>query len=219
MLSLSEIYRILNDEYGNLNWWPAENTFEMMCGAILTQNTAWSNVEKAIAGFDGRLSPEYVRSAAAEELAEIIRPAGFFNQKAVRLKCIAEWYGRYNDDNDRVAEIPTAELREKLLALNGVGKETADSILVYGFERLSFVVDAYTRRLLGRLGYELPKEYDEIREMVEDNISSDIKLYNQFHALIVEHCKCHCLKRPKCSGCVLEEYCVFYKERHESAAE
>ena len=209
MLSLSEIYRILNDAYGSLNWWPAESTFEMMCGAILTQNTAWSNVEKAIAGFEGKLSPDYIRSCTSEELIEIIRPAGFFNQKAVRLKRLAEWYGRYNDNNGNIAEIPTAELRRELLSLNGVGKETADSILVYGFERCSYVVDAYTRRLLGRLGYNLPEEYDDIRRMIEENIVSDNKLYNQFHALIVEHCKRFCLKKPKCSGCVLRKHCLF----------
>lgn len=212
MLSLSEIYRILNDAYGSLNWWPAESTFEMMCGAILTQNTAWSNVEKAIAGFEGKLSPDFIRSCEAEKLAEIIRPAGFFNQKAVRLKRLAEWYGRYNDNNDNITEIPTAELRRELLALNGVGKETADSILVYGFERCSFVVDAYTRRLLGRLGYNLPEEYDDIRRMIENSIAHDIKLYNQFHALIVEHCKRFCLKKPKCSGCLLSENCLFREQ-------
>lgn len=209
MLSFSEVYRVLNDEYGDLNWWPAENTFEMMCGAILTQNTAWSNVEKAIANFNGSLSPEFIRSVETEKLAEIIRSAGFFNQKAVRLKLMAQWYGKYDDNIDRVAKIPTAELREELLALNGVGKETADSILVYGFERLSFVVDAYTRRLLGRLGYNLPKEYDDIRELIEENIPSDIKMYNQFHALIVEHCKRYCLKKPMCSRCVLNKHCSF----------
>lgn len=213
MLSLNEIYRILNDAYGDLDWWPAENTFEMMCGAILTQNTAWSNVEKAIAGFEGRLSPDYIRRCDIEELAEIIRPAGFFNQKAVRLKRLAEWYGKYNDDNDKISKIPTPELRKELLALNGVGKETADSILLYGFEHLSFVVDAYTRRLLGRLGYNLPEEYDDIRRMIEESINPDVKLYNQFHALIVEHCKRHCLKKPRCSGCLLSENCAFIEQK------
>jgi len=212
MLSFSEIYCILNETYGDLNWWPAESTFEMMCGAILTQNTAWSNVEKAMAGFEGKLSPEFIRSCALEELIEVIRPAGFFNQKAERLKRLAVWYGKYDDDDDKIGDISTSELRSELLALNGVGRETADSILVYGFERLSFVVDAYTRRLFSRLGYKLPDDYDDIRRMIEKETAADIKLYNQFHALIVEHCKRYCLKKPKCKECVFRESCLFKEQ-------
>ncbi len=206
-ITLPALYSVLYARYGDLHWWPAKDAYEMCVGAILTQNTSWSSVEKAIARFEGRLSPEYVLSLNGEELAEIIRPSGFFNQKAERILGLTGWLGNFNYDPANAAPIPTGELRRQLLALKGVGKETADSILVYAFGRLSFVVDAYTRRLLGRLGYDLPGEYDDIRRLIEDSIEPDIYLYNNFHAAIVEQCKQHCLKMPKCDGCPLDTVC------------
>ena len=206
-ITLPALYSVLYARYGDLNWWPAKDAYEMCVGAILTQNTSWSSVEKAIARFEGRLSPEYVLSLNGEELAEIIRPSGFFNQKAERIRTLTHWLGQFGYVPANAVQIPTGELRRQLLALKGVGKETADSILVYAFGRLSFVVDAYTRRLLGRLGYDLPGEYDDIRRLIEDSIEPDIYLYNNFHAAIVEQCKQHCLKKPKCDGCPLDTVC------------
>ena len=206
MLTLPELYSRLYDRYGDLGWWPAADAYEMCVGAILTQNTSWSSVEKAIANFGGRLSPAYVRTLSHEELTEIIRPSGFFNQKAERIRVLTAWLeGLGCKPAD--CRLPTAELRRQLLALKGVGRETADSILVYAFGRLSFVVDAYTRRLLSRLGYELSGDYDDIRRMIEASIAPELYLYNNFHAVIVEQCKQHCLKKPRCEGCPLDAVC------------
>lgn len=206
-ISLSELYRLLYGRYGDLGWWPAENAYEMCVGAILTQNTAWSNVEKAIARFEGRLSPEYVNSLSDAGLSELIRPSGFFNQKTARIRAITQWLSGYGYDPQKAASVPTEELRRQLLAIKGVGRETADSILVYAFGRLSFVVDAYTRRLLGRLGCCVPEDYDDIRRMIEAAVEPELYLYNNFHALIVEQCKQHCLRKPRCSGCPLYAVC------------
>lgn len=206
MISLPELYALLYSRYGDLGWWPAADAYEMCVGAILTQNTSWSSVEKAIANFCGRLSPDHVRSLSDEQLTDIIRPSGFFNQKAARIRTLTAWLdtlGCLPAD----CTLPTAELRKQLLALKGVGRETADSILVYAFGRLSFVVDAYTRRLLSRLGYDLPDDYDDIRRMIEASVEPDIYIYNNFHAVIVEQCKQHCLKKPRCEGCPLDEHC------------
>lgn len=206
MISLPELYSRLYSRYGDLGWWPASDSYEMCVGAILTQNTSWSSVEKAIARFEGRLSPDFVLSVTDEELADIIRPSGFFNQKAERIRLLTEWLKGLGCTPEECI-LSTEELRRQLLALRGVGRETADSILVYAFGRLSFVVDAYTRRLLSRLGYELPDDYDSIRHMFEKAIEPDINLYNNFHAVIVEQCKQHCLKKPRCEGCPLETVC------------
>ena len=206
-INLPDLYTALHAHYGDLNWWPAKDAYEMCVGAILTQNTSWSSVEKAIANFGDRLSPEYVNALSHDELADIIRPSGFFNQKAERVRAITEWLAQYGYDPASAAHVSTDELRRQLLAIKGVGCETADSILVYAFGRLSFVVDAYTRRLLSRLGYDVPKDYDDIRRMIETAIEQDIYLYNNFHAVIVEQCKQHCLKKPRCAGCPLQEVC------------
>ena len=207
MISLPELYSRLYDRYGDLGWWPAADPYEMCVGAILSQNTSWSSVEKAIARFEGRLSPAFVLSLSDGELAEIIRPSGFFNQKAERIRLLTDWLGQFGYEPAAAENIPTDELRRQLLALKGVGRETADSILVYAFGRLSFVVDAYTRRLLTRLGFDLPADYDGVRKMIEDAVEPELYIYNNFHAVIVRQCKQHCLKKPRCEGCPLENVC------------
>ena len=206
-VDLNRLYSLLYARYGNLNWWPARDAYEMCVGAILTQNTSWSSVEKAIANFGGKLSPEHVNSLDDGQLADIIRPSGFFNQKTQRIRALTGWLAQYGYDPANAAHVPTHELREQLLAIKGVGRETADSILVYAFGRRSFVVDAYTRRLLWRLGHDLPGDYDGIRVMIEAAVPRELYIYNNFHALIVEQCKQHCLKKPRCEGCPLEAVC------------
>ncbi|MDR0324740.1 MAG: endonuclease III domain-containing protein, partial [Oscillospiraceae bacterium] len=147
-----DINRLLYGRYGDLGWWPAETPYEVMAGAILTQNTAWGNVEKAIARFEGNLTPERVEAMPPDELADTIRPAGFFNQKAGYLKTLTAWFKRYGYSAENASGRGLEPLREELLALRGIGKETADSILLYALELPTFVVDAYTSRLLTRLG-------------------------------------------------------------------
>jgi len=206
-LSTRCLYDALHARYGELHWWPADSPYEMMVGAVLTQNTAWGNVGRAIANFGDRLNPAFVLQAELAALAEIIRPAGFFNQKAAYLKALTQWYARYDFDVPTVRREPLPRLRAELLATRGIGKETADSILLYAFGFPSFVVDAYTSRLCARLSLPAGNGYDAIQAYFTERLPVDAALYNQFHALIVIHAKTHCRKRPLCGDCPLGESC------------
>lgn len=207
MKQLNEIFGILLKTYGPRNWWPAKTPFEMMVGAILTQNTAWTNVEKAIVNFGNNLSPEFIAFVPNEELAQIIRSSGYHNQKAVKLKEITKWFQRYSYDIEKARKINGDLLRDELLSIKGVGRETADSILTYALNKPFFVVDAYTKRLLARFGFEIPQNYDDLRLSIERKIPRNLTLYKEFHALIVEHSKYCCKKIPLCEGCSLESVC------------
>ena len=207
MADLMKIYDTLLAHYGDLDWWPAETPYEVMVGAVLTQNTAWSNVEKAIANFGGKLTPEAVQSMDVSELAEIIRPAGFFNQKAGYLKTVTEWYAKYSFDVQTVQKEPPEKLRTELLGVKGIGRETADSILLYAFGFPTFVVDAYTVRLCERFPIEVGKGYEAVKVYFEAAVPKDAKIYNNYHALIVINGKDHCRKKPLCNGCPLHDIC------------
>jgi endonuclease-3 related protein len=205
---LTDVYRRLETEFGDLGWWPGESPFEVAVGAVLTQNTTWRNVEKAIERLKDAdlLSAEAFQNVTTEELAGYIVPAGYYNVKARRLKSLvgflwAECGGRV----EALAEIPVAEARRKLLAVNGVGPETADSILLYAAGVPTFVVDAYTHRILYRHGL-VPEEsgYDEVKAVFEDNLEPDTDMFNKFHALLVKCGHIYCKPKPKCGGCPLE---------------
>ncbi len=213
-LSLPQrIYDIFHAHYGNLNWWPACTPYEVMVGAILTQNTAWSNVERALANFgDEPPVPERIAALTHDALAEYIRPAGFFNQKARYLQTLTRWYARYGYDVQRVSSQPLWRLREELLALRGVGEETADSILLYAFGLPTFVVDAYTKRLLTRIDVDVPMKYGDIKEYFESQLPRDVSLYNNYHACIVINAKTYCKAKPKCDGCPLHQTICYYLE-------
>jgi endonuclease-3 related protein len=201
---LTAIYETLLARYGDLRWWPAETPFEVMAGAVLTQNTAWSNVEKAIANLRGKLAPEMIAGMPIEELAGLIRPAGFFNQKAAYLKSVTGWFSGYGFDVSSVKRQPLAKLRAELLSVKGVGRETADSILLYAFGFPTFVVDAYTFRLCERYPLDAGKSYEEVKAFFEDSLPRDAIIYNNFHALVVINAKEHCKKKtPICGGCPL----------------
>ena len=204
-MELLDIYETLRTCYGDLHWWPAQTPYEVIVGAVLTQNTAWSNVEKAIANFGNNLTPEAVLNMDLTELTYIIRPAGFFNQKAAYLKAATEWFAGYSFDVPTVQREPLDKIRSELLSTKGVGRETADSILLYAFGFPTFVVDAYTVRLCARYPIDAGKGYDAIKAHFEGNISE--KLYNNFHALIVINAKEHCRKKPLCDGCPLSDAC------------
>jgi len=206
-MNLLPIFDTLLQSYGPRFWWPAETPFEMMVGAILTQNTAWTNVEKAIAGFGNKLSPEYIAGADNAELGEIIRSTGYFNQKVLKLKALTAWYEGYGYELEQVKRVEGEVLRQELLSVKGVGPETADSILLYALDKPFFVIDAYTRRIFYRLGYDIPSAYDDLRRDIQADVPKDIYLYQEFHALIVEHAKRYCKKKPSCPGCPLEERC------------
>lgn len=208
---LMDIFHRLLRHHGPLAWWPAETPFEVCVGAILTQNTAWSNVEKAIVNLkrSGLLSAEGLRRAGLPELAELLRPAGYFNVKSRRLKDFVVWlFERHDGSLERMFTRDWRELRPQLLSVRGIGPETCDSILLYAGGKPSFVVDAYTRRLFHRLGL-LPEKatYDETRQFFMTRLPSDVALFNEYHALIVQHCKVFCRTRPLCAGCPLSAGC------------
>lgn len=208
---LREVYARLLQRYGELDWWPAETAFEVMVGAILTQNTAWTNVEKAIAELkrESVLDAQAIVALKPEQLAAWIRPAGYFNVKAKRLQNFCRWY-LDNGAFDGLDTRSTPQLRDDLLSVNGVGMETADDMLLYAFCRPVFVVDAYTRRIFARIGVVDPvAAYDTIRTDFETALGEDVACYNNYHALIVEHAKQACRKTPRCVDCCVADLCAF----------
>lgn len=204
---LVNIYQTLYAHYGNLRWWPADTPFEVIVGAILTQNTAWTNVEKAIKRFDGNLSAEQILNLPVEEIQEIIRPAGFYRQKSQYLKAAAEWFMSYTCDPDLIKSRSLPEIRSELLRVRGIGNETADSILLYAFNFPVFVVDAYTMRFFRRFPVDAGKTYMEVQSFCENELPQDAEICNRFHALIVHNGKEHCKKKMDCPGCPLEAFC------------
>ncbi len=207
---LRKYYAALLRRFGPQKWWPGETPFEVMVGAILAQNTAWTNVEKAVASLKahGLLDPARLAEADEGTLALAIRPAGCFNVKARRLKGYVEWFlRRFGGDPERMGKVPLPRLREELLEVKGIGPETADSILLYGLGRPSFVVDAYTWRVLTRHGLA-PEEttYDEMKELFERSLPPEAPLFNEFHALLVAVGKEFCRSRPRCEACPLRRY-------------
>lgn len=210
--TLPWLYERLFQHYGPQHWWPADTPFEVMVGAILTQNTAWSNAEKAIANLHraDALSPDTIIAAPPEQLAEWIRPSGYFNIKAARLQAFCHWY-RERGGYRALHKLQTTPLRKALLVVHGIGPETADDMLLYAFERPVFVVDAYSRRLFSRLALIHGDEgYEVLREVVEGTFGrgqKQVKLFNELHALIVAHAKDYCRKRPACRGCPLLRRC------------
>jgi endonuclease-3 related protein len=197
--------------YGPQRWWPGETAVEVIVGAILTQSAAWTNVEKALSNLTaaGALSPEGLRALAEDQLAALIRPSGYFNDKARKLKAfVALLDERYGGDLDRMLASPVDELRAALLATHGIGPETADSILLYAAGQPVFVIDAYTRRTFSRLGF-LPEgdSYHGWQRLFMRALPSDAPLFNEYHALIVRHGKEVCRKRPLCARCPLAAVC------------
>ena len=191
---LLKVYQALYECYGPQNWWPAETAFEVMVGAILTQNTNWNNVEKAIHQLkkNAALSPEKILHLEHDELALMIKSSGYFNLKAQRLKNYSQWYLQ-RAGFDILQLTDTAELRLDLLGVNGIGPETADDILLYAFQRPVFVIDVYTRRLFSHMEFISGKEsYEVLRQWFESSLPADTELFNQYHALIVRHAKERC---------------------------
>ena len=206
--SLIEMYRAAYERFGHQKWWPGQTKLEICVGAILTQNTSWTNVEKAIANLRsaGAMSVPALHALAQEQLAELIRPAGYFNIKARRLKnLIAAVHNEYGDDLDAFLDRPVPTLRETLLSINGIGRETADAIILYAAGMPNFVVDAYSFRIM--LRHRLIDEqadYEAVKELLESNLPSDVELYNDFHAQFVAIGKHYCKPTARCEGCPLE---------------
>jgi endonuclease-3 related protein len=214
-MSLYKYYQQLYQYYGSQQWWPAESPFEVMVGAILTQNTSWSGVEKAITNLKTHqvLNPDAVAALSHQDLGSLIRPSGFFNQKAQRLHRLVTWL-RQMGDLDGLSTMETTDIRLSLLAINGVGPETADDILLYALERPVFVIDAYTRRIFSRLGQvDARADYDTLQRTFEQALAQKtdrLKLFKDYHALIVIHAKTHCRVKPLCHDCPLASDCTFF---------
>lgn len=207
---LMQFYEALLAHYGGQNWWPGDSAFEVMVGAVLTQNTNWGNVEKAIGNLKaaGALEAGCIDEMEHERLAELIRPAGYFNIKARRLKNLVHWFCQeYGGSIETLQGLSVDRLGEELLGVNGIGRETADSIILYALEKLTFVVDTYTYRVLVRHGCVGPEsDYEELKYYCQSSLPDDIAVYNELHALIVQVGKNHCKPRPKCDGCPLAEF-------------
>lgn len=207
--SLQAVFGRLQREYGELAWWPAETRFEILIGAVLTQNTAWTNVERALERLRERgwLDADAILRVPRRRLATALKPSGYFNLKAERLRELCAWFVAAGGFTE-LDGWDTPRLRAALLGVRGVGPETADDILLYAFDRPVFVIDAYTRRLLTRLDLLHGEPgYEALRVAVERALPADVPRYQQYHALIVEHAKRCCRPRPLCGGCVLRRRC------------
>lgn len=204
---LGQAYKKLFDAYGKQYWWPAKTKFEVIVGAILTQNTNWVNVEKALNNIrkEGLLNFKALESISIEKLALLIKPAGYYNIKAKRLKNFIGFFsGEYQGSLKKMGCEKPDILREKLLRVNGIGPETADSILLYAVGVPVFVVDAYTKRIFSRHGLvDEEDDYPAIQKLFTDNLEPNEKIFNEYHALIVKLAKEHCRVKPQCEECPL----------------
>jgi len=205
---VESVYRKLLEHYGPQDWWPGDSPVEIMIGAVLTQNTSWKNVEKAIENLReaSLIHLKGLHDISVEELAEIIRPSGYFRLKAKRLKnLVAHIVEVYQGDLGKLFALPVAEARSSLLSVNGIGPETADSILLYAGDRLTFVVDTYTARVFKRHAWvEQEADYHQLQAFLTSHMPADVPLYNEYHALIVRIGNEFCRKQPQCSACPLQ---------------
>ncbi|MFC2010242.1 endonuclease III domain-containing protein [Chloroflexota bacterium] len=210
---LQYIYSRLMGAYGPQHWWPADEPFEVMVGAILTQSAAWLNVEKAIENLKkaDALSARSLRLLSLSEVATLIHPCGYYNVKARKLKSLVKWLGdSCQDDLAQLFAIDTDHLRQELLSVWGIGEETADSILLYAASKPVFVIDAYTRRIIDRIGLAPNKTgYTAYQSFFMDNLPADVRLFNEYHALLVHLGKDACRPRPLCQRCCLKDMCRY----------
>lgn len=213
MISPEIVYSDLKKHYGWQQWWPAETAFEIMVGAILTQGTSWSNVEKAIDSLKSAnaLDLEIINEMPRDHLSQLIYSAGFHNVKADRLKSLSSYLvANFDGKIEAFRRLPTATVRSQLLAIDGIGPETADAILLYALGKSVFIVDTYTKRLFTRLGYVLEEDtYNSWQTFVSSHVHRTTYTFQQYHALIVEHSKARCKSKPICNGCPLASYCTY----------
>lgn len=212
MINLDKLYSLLYRHFGALRWWPAETSFEVIIGAILTQNTNWHNVEQAIINLkEARLlEMKNLLKAKTRDLEAAIRPSGFYKQKTKRLQDFVSYlYNEYHGDLDSFFNREVYPLRQELLAQSGIGPETADSILLYAGQKKIFVIDAYTRRILVRINSLEYNNYAEYQDYFQQNIPASVRRYNQFHALLVELAKQYCRKKPQCQQCPVKRECDY----------
>lgn len=210
-VALPAIYRTLYRCYGPQHWWPAETPLEMIVGAILTQSSAWINVEKAITNLKAKnaLSIEALDAIPAGDLALLVYSSGYYNMKAAKIKAfVSRLVTRHGGRLDSLFSLDSADMRRELLSIHGIGEETADSIILYGAGRPLFVIDAYTRRIVARLGLAPAEEnYAAYQALFMKNLHHDERLFNEYHALLVRHGKSACRKAPLCRDCCLKHIC------------
>jgi len=225
-----QICKMLEKRYGNLKWWPTtlenelhpkyhgkklnnKQRFEIIVGAILTQNTSWKNVEKAIFCLNREklIDIKKLSKINKNKLAKLIKSSGYYNQKAEKLKIFADYLLKnYNGNLKKLFSKNIPELRKELLSIKGIGPETADSIILYSAEKPVFVIDTYTKRIFSRLGFcKEDCKYDELQDFFMKNLKRDVKLFSNYHALLVEHAKNNCRKKPVCGDCVLLKTCLY----------
>ena len=212
IMHILELYERITGFYGPQNWWPAETPFEVVVGAILTQNTAWRNVEKAIGNIkrEALLDPKIIVNTPDDVLCKLVRPAGFYNQKARRLKAVCKLIEDYGG-LEELFKLPLSELRSELLSVKGIGPETADAIILYAANKATFVVDRYTHRIFTRLGiWDGGYDYEGIKIFVERQIEPRLDVYKEFHAALDEHAKQICRKNPLCDSCPLKDSCRYW---------
>ena len=206
---LTDIFDALYQSFGPQHWWPGDSAFEVAVGAILTQNTSWGNVEKAIANIKANksLNARALYKMPHKKLASLIRPAGYFNVKTKRLQSFLDVLcNDFMGSMQRMKKVDSSSLRKSLLSVHGIGPETADSILLYALDKPVFVIDAYTRRVMSRHGLVSENvEYHELQELFHKCLPRDVQLFNEYHALFVMVGKYYCKPKPKCTGCPLEE--------------
>ena len=209
--TIQNIYHQLMSHYGPQHWWPAQEPFEIIVGAILTQSAAWRNVEKAMTNLKAAkvLSPAALRQLSRTEIAGLIYSCGYYNAKTVKLKSFVDWLGeRYDDNLDRLADNDVMDIRQQLLSIHGIGEETADSIILYVAKKPIFVIDAYTRRIINRVGLApSAANYGAYQALFMTNLEADTRLFNEYHALLVTLAKDVCRPRPVCNPCCLNNIC------------
>ncbi len=212
-VELRKLFLLLRSRYGEPEWWPAQTPYEVCVGAILTQNTSWKNVERAISEMKrmGLMTPQSVADMNPSDLESVIRSSGSFRQKARRLISFSShMIEKHGGDFRKLVQEGVGKAREELLGLHGIGPETADSILLYACNMPVFVADAYSRRILGRIGMTpVDAPYSEVKRLVEERLPGETHLYNVFHALLVEHGKSVCRAKPLCSACFISSICNF----------
>lgn len=205
------IFTGLLQHFGPQHWWPAESTFEIALGAIVVQRTSWHNAAAAVANLRHHkvLEPSALLALKPAQLMSLIRPAGFFRQKTARVYALAQWWLAHGGEGG-IASLDDVNLRNSLLAINGVGAETADAIALYAFERPRFVADAYARRIFARMHKHAPaNNYEQLRLYVENALGADVPRLNEFHALLVKLGQQYCAPRPRCQQCPLSADCTF----------
>ena len=211
MNTLLEIYNRLFKEYGPQHWWPAETPLEVILGAILTQSVAWTGAERALNNLKRAecVSLQTLRDISEAELATLIRPSGYFNAKAKKVKAfVHHLWDNYDGDLASMLSRDLADLRPELLSIHGIGKETADDIVLYAAGQPSFVIDSYTRRVVQRLGLDpLEESYGSYQSLFNDGLPAEPELFKEYHALLDQHAKVTCRKKPQCAGCCLLDMC------------